>query len=129
MLLSAQGRATEAVSMIDAELASLGPPTKVNERAVAAALRVAARVHALANDFEGSKALAQQAVELAQRLARDPTHSADVGESLLLLAQAQQHLGDRVACGPTARRATAALEYGLGTQHALTQAARGLCAQ
>jgi len=53
-----------------------------------------------ATDLERARFLARQAVEVSQHLARDPAHSADVGDSLLLLAQ-----GRRSSAPVTARRA------------------------
>ena len=53
------------------------------------------------------------AVAASRSLARDPTKSADVGESLLLLAQAQQALGRPGEAVDSAKRAAPALTASL----------------
>jgi hypothetical protein len=61
----------------------------------------------------------------AQRIARDPARSADVGEALLQLARVQRSLGDAQAA-VTAQRAAAALAAGLGVEHALVREAEAM---
>jgi hypothetical protein len=49
--------------------------------------------------------------------------SADVGDTLLLLAQAQRGLGQSAAAADTARRAVIPLQAALGASHPLTREA------
>ena len=124
--LLAQGLAAQSAQEIDAELARLGPATMKNAVARGAALRVAARVYGAAGNPQRALQAAADAVAMAQRVARDPARSADVGEALLLLAQAQRNTGDATRSTTTAQRAAASLAVGLGENHALTRAARSM---
>ncbi len=118
-----QGRLEEAATLIETELKRLtgAPPTP----AAAAALRVAAQVRLASGDAAGARAMAGAAVAAAERVARDADRSADVGEALLRLAQAERAAGDPHAHA-TAQRAAAALAAGLGEAHALVAEAQAL---
>jgi eukaryotic-like serine/threonine-protein kinase len=100
------------------------PPGAPATPARAIALRIAAR--AALHDGDGVLALqrARDAVAVAERVARDPLRSAEVGESLLQLARAEQANGS--VASDTARRAAEALGAGLGPAHALTREALAL---
>ena len=87
---------------------------------------MAVRVHAAAGAADRARQLAAEAVSMAERIARHPQRSADVGESLLLLARAEQRVGHDEVAAATARRAAQALAGGLGDEHPLTQAALAL---
>lgn len=63
---------------------------------------------------------ARKAVQLFEDNTLDPDQSADVGEALLVLAQAESALGDESAARRTVERASTALSNGLGTEHELT---------
>jgi hypothetical protein len=63
---------------------------------------------------------------MAERIARLPQRSADVGESLLLLARAEHRLGRHGVAAATAQRAAQALADGLDGAHPLTRAALAL---
>ena len=125
----ARGSLPEALQAIDRELARLGHPPAAPSLAQAAALRVAARVHAAAGDTARALSVASDAVAAAERVARDPARSADVGEALLLLAQAQGMAGNAEAASASAQRAASALANGLGAEHSLARAALALVAR
>jgi serine/threonine-protein kinase len=127
-LLLAQGKAEQAREQIEHELERIGPATMRNSVPRATALRVAARIHAATGDPARALQAAREAVAASEQVARDPAHSADVGEALLLLAQAQQRSGERALCVSTAQRAASSLASGLGENHRLTRAARALSA-
>jgi eukaryotic-like serine/threonine-protein kinase len=91
----------------------------------AIALRIAARAALADGDVAHALPLARDSVAVAERVARDPARSAEVGESLLQLARAEQ-ANDGAAAADTARRAAEALRAGLSPAHALTQAALAL---
>jgi hypothetical protein len=93
---------------------------------LATALRVAARVQLASGNAARAQQWAANAVAVSERLARDPSKSADVGEGLLLLAQAQRLLGQNAESAATARRAAQSLSGGLGEGHQLTQEALAL---
>jgi hypothetical protein len=80
-------------------------------------------VHTAAGDTALALQSAKDAVAAAERIARDPERSADVGEARLLLARAQQAAGAAHEASATARLAAAALSHGLGDNHALTRQA------
>jgi len=125
-LLLARGAHADAARTIDAELTRIGQPGK-DSNALAATLMLGARVHAATGDeLPQATRLAQAAVGVAERIARVPQHSADVGEALLVLAQAQRRSGDVASSAATAQRAALSLANGLGPQHALTLEAQAL---
>ena len=119
----AQGATASARSILDVELQRLGDGDSV---ARAAALRMAARVHAAAGETPRAVQIGRDAVAAAERVARDPQRSADVGEALLLLAQAQRAAGAGTDAAASAERAAVALSSGLGDAHSLTREARAL---
>ncbi len=118
----ARGDAAAVAATVAQALAQPGPPS---------AARVAlhtldARAALAAGQPERALQRAGQAVALAERVARQPAHSADVGEALLVLARAEQAAGRPAA--ETARRAAEALRASLGASHALTRDALALAA-
>jgi eukaryotic-like serine/threonine-protein kinase len=106
------------------ELEAALPPGAPATPARAGALRLAARAALHDGDVAHALRLARESVALAERVARDPARSAEVGESLLQLARAEQASGGMAA--DTARRAAEALRAGLGPAHALTREALAL---
>jgi tetratricopeptide (TPR) repeat protein len=124
--LLAQGLAARAAQEIDYEIARIGPSTMKNAIALGAALRVAARVYYADGNPQRALQAATDAVAMAQRVARDPARSADFGEALLLLAQAQRSAGDAAHSASTAQRAAVSLAAGLGENHPLTREARSM---
>jgi len=126
ILLLAQKDTSDATRLIEEELARLRQTSGKSDVLLAAALRVAAKVHLAANNPQGALNFATEAAALSEHTARDSTHSAHVGEALLLLAQAQHALGKRTEAGLTAKRATVSLVNALGEEHELTRSARAL---
>ncbi len=124
----AQGLTAEAARLIDVEFARIGHPGAKDSIALAAALRVAARIHLAAGDAQRALQAAQAAAGVAERVARDPRRSADFGEALLLLADAQRLAGNGEAA-TTAQRAVLSLTNGLGENHALTREAQKMAAR
>jgi serine/threonine-protein kinase len=125
-LLLAQRALPQAEQVIEDELAAIGHPTARDSAALATALRVAARVQLASGNGGTAQQRAADAVAVSERVARDPAKSADVGEGLLLLAQAQRALGQDAESAETARRAARSLSSGLGEGHRLTQEALAL---
>jgi tetratricopeptide (TPR) repeat protein len=112
-----------AAEVIDAGLAKIGYPRAKESAALGAALRLGSRAQIVRSDRMRALQMAQAAVAVSEKVARDPAHSADVGEALLILAQAQQMRGPPEDAAATARRAHRALTHGLGGEHRLTREA------
>jgi hypothetical protein len=125
-LLLARGDATRAAALIEAELTRMGHPGARSTLALAAALRVAARVSLALADAPRAQAFATAALAASGGIARNPAASADVGEALLWLAHAQRLAGSTPDATSTAQRALPALASGLGDEHRLTREARML---
>ena len=125
-LLLARRALPQAAEVIDDEITAIGFPTVKASVPLASALRVAARVQLESGNTERAQQRAADALAVSERLARDPAKSADVGEALLLLAQAQRVNGQASASASTARRAAQSLAGGLGDAHSLTRTARAL---
>ena len=120
----AQGQTLAAQQTIDAALAQTQDP-QVKHSAAAAALHCLAARAAIADKQPETALLrARAAVAVAERVARDPARSADVGEAWLCLAHAEQAAGRPSA--ESARRAAEALRAGLGNAHARTAEALAL---
>jgi hypothetical protein len=81
-----QGQAAEARETIGAELTRLGHPQAAPSLALLEALRIAAQAERAGGEGARADALAQQVLDTAQRLARDPARSADVAAARQLLA-------------------------------------------
>jgi len=88
--------------------------------------RTAAIVALARGDAAAADALAAEASKIAEEVARDPAASADVGEGLLLRAQAKIAEGNSAAAKPLLQRAAVSLAGGLGAEHPLTQLAEQL---
>ncbi|MEO8925396.1 MAG: hypothetical protein ABI330_21690, partial [Caldimonas sp.] len=125
-LLLAQGAGAQAERRIGQELARIDALASSDERPRAATLRIGARIALAVGDTALAEKRASAAVASASRLTRDPAHSADVGEGLLLLAQAQQAAGQRRSAVASARRAAISLTAGLSASHPLTRQAVAL---
>jgi len=125
----AQGRPADAAEIVERELARLDASTFKDPVARAAALRTGARVRLALGDAGGALERARAAVAESQRAARDPARSADVGEALLIEAQAQRASGDAAGALRAAERAAGALTGGLGSEHPLTRAAQAFAAR
>jgi ATP/maltotriose-dependent transcriptional regulator MalT len=133
-LLLARGETLRAGPVVEAELARLGyagaQPSLPSPAApsLATALCVAAQVSLALADARRAEAFASAAVAVSVGVARAPEASADVGEALLRLAQAQGLAGSATQSRASAQRAAGALAAGLGDEHRLTLQARGLMA-
>ncbi|WP_341889454.1 serine/threonine-protein kinase [Variovorax sp. YR752] len=121
-----QGRVDEGRALIDAELRRLGHPGAITGIAGANALRTAARVQLAAGDAAQAEALARAAQAAAERIARAPARSADVGEATLLIAQACRGRGAAAEAMAAATQAAAVLKASLGEAHPLTREAQAL---
>jgi tetratricopeptide (TPR) repeat protein len=120
-----RGKFPAANATIDAEIARIRS-TRHGARALANALREAARIHLAAGDNDKAVVVANEAVAASRQIARNTAASADVGEALLLLAQAQRSAGQRSESASTARNAAQALGAGLADDHRLTREALAL---
>ena len=87
------------------------------------ALQEAARIGLAQQRFADARRDAEKSATLLARRARKPELSANVGESLLLLARAERGIGDVESSKRTAARAFDALRSGLGADHELTREA------
>ena len=126
-LLLARGYPGAAMATLEPELMQLKErPVAGTPNALAAALRVAVEAKLALGDTTAALALATEAVAAAQRSARDPARSADVGQALLLLALAQRAAGHAGAAAVAAERAAGPLLAGFGPQHASVHAARSI---
>ncbi|MFN0186970.1 MAG: protein kinase domain-containing protein [Aquabacterium sp.] len=124
-LLLARGQTDAALQSVRAGRDALPPPPAQSHlRAEWAVL--AANAQLKKGDAAAAQAEARIALAEYERIARDPARSADVGESLLLLARAQAAAGDAAAARASAARAAAALAAGYGERHGLTEQARQL---
>lgn len=90
------------------------------------ALLTAARIAMADRRTADAVRYATDALRIYERRALEATHSADVGESLLILAMAQKPAGDPRVSGDRVRRAYEALRYGLGPGHSLTRTAAAM---
>jgi serine/threonine-protein kinase len=118
----ARGNAASVPALVEIALAQPGPASAAR----VALLNLDARAALAMGQRERALQRAGEAVAVAERVAREPRHSADCGEALLGLAQAERALGRPAAA--TARRAAEALTHGLGATHALTREALALAA-
>ena len=125
-LLLARGMLPQAVQAIEAELDATRMPVAKDSLGLAAALLVAARIELAMARADSARSYASLALAMSERLARDPSKSAYVGEALLVLARAQGLLGDGSASIQAAKRAALSLENGLGTEHRMTREALSL---
>ena len=112
-----------AAEVIDAGLAHIGYPRVKESAALGAALRLGSRAQIARSNRDRALQMAEAAVSVSEKVARDPSHSADVGEALLILAQAQHMWGRPEDAAANARRAQRALAHGLGDEHRLTREA------
>jgi tetratricopeptide (TPR) repeat protein len=119
-LLLANNRLDEAQRKIDAVLHDLRAPNTGGYGYLAPALALSSRIFLAEHAWADAERTATEALALYDQLARDPAASADVGETLLLLARAQVGLGQSGVAGDTARRAIIPLKAALGATHPLT---------
>lgn len=103
-LAMARGEFEAARQAIDSALSKLSyAPDGDLSPGASAAFVCASKIYLQLGDGARSTELAKQALALAERVARDPTASADIGEALLALGKAQQAAGDPNAAAILAR--------------------------
>jgi serine/threonine-protein kinase len=119
-LLLAKGDSAAARQQIDKVIEQLSAPATRGNDYYGAALLVSARIALAERRFRDAEKTATEALTLFRNRARRPELSADVGESLLLLAQAQKGLGQMGAAVDSARLAQTSLAAGLAPDHPLT---------
>ena len=124
-LLAAQGRLDDAHLMIAALVANLhGYPQGADS--LPGAQKLNADIALAQHHYAESRDLATLSLNAFSARAREPGHSADVGEAALILAQARVALDDMPGAREAARQAAASLAYGLGEQSDLTKRAAAL---
>jgi hypothetical protein len=121
-----QGRPNDAAATLDPLLAQLRSPDGNAVLNLPLALLVAGRI-ALAQGRDSQAAdLARQSLAGYKTRARDPDHSADVGDASLLLAQSLAGMNDREGSHQAAQQAYVSLAYSLGEDHESTRQALAL---
>ncbi len=118
-----------ARATIEALLKSVGYPEQNSLPVLRTALPAAAQIALAGRNLAAAQTYASAAVEYADKQARDPTHSADRGRALLLLARAQHAGGDDAAAAQTLRQALPSLAGGLGPDHVEVTDARTLLSE
>ena len=116
--------AQQAIGSLLRDLEQPGP----TQGPLTAALALAAEIALAANDTAAASQLATRAVARAEKEARDPARSAEVGRLRLILGKVRLAQGDRDGARATIDTAVPALAGGLGPDHALTREARQLIA-
>ncbi len=119
-LLLARGNLQEARQRSEALLPQLRDAKDARHAALGTALLTAARVAVADQRYGDAQQLADEALALFRPMARNVDASADVGEALLLSAQAQRGLGDLAKAQTAAAAAVVPLSSGLGADHPLT---------
>jgi len=113
---------------IDEALAVSGYGTSKPERTLKSALLGAARIALAMNQHADAEKFATAALQISERNARRTDSSADVGQALLLLAQATAHTASAATLRSRLERATRCLSNGLHPEHRLTAEARKMLA-
>lgn len=113
-LAMARGNYTAAREHIEAALGKMSyAPDQDLSPGASAALTTASKVYLQLGDVTKANESAREALALAERVARDPTASADIGDALLALGNAQQAQRDPAAAA-TLARANETLRKALG---------------
>ncbi|MBM0107153.1 protein kinase [Steroidobacter sp. S1-65] len=103
-LAIARGQPELARQAIDAALSKMSYARGAElSPGASAALTSASIIYLQLGDAARSLSLAREALALAERVARDPTRSADIADALLALGRAQQAQGDASATATLAR--------------------------
>jgi tetratricopeptide (TPR) repeat protein len=124
----ARGNLRSAHKHRDAALELAGYGTKHPERALVKVLLVAADVALAEGAGADAERFARDALAICEPIARGLNTSADVGESLLKLAQAQISMGRNAGTRALLERAVRCLTNGLDANHPLTAEGRKLLA-
>jgi serine/threonine protein kinase len=118
-----RGDAAAALQSANVSLAAMAGSANGKPLDVHASLNLAARAALASGRPADGEHLARQMLDVAESVARGPDTSADVGEALLLLAEAEIAQGRATEAQPLLERATRCLTNGLGADHALTREA------
>ena len=108
------GHPDEGRQRLETFLASQGYPLTPAPVALQPALLSAARVTLVLKDFRTAENYARDALRISESLARGPDTSADVGESLLVLARIERAEHHPMEARPMLTRALRCLTEGLG---------------
>jgi serine/threonine protein kinase len=123
-----RGDAAAALQSANASLAAMAGVAKGKPLDERLSLNLAARAAlALGRSADGER-FARQLLGKVEPVARGPDTSADVGEALLLLAEAEIAQGRATEAQPLLERAARCLANGLSAEHALTREALALAA-
>ena len=125
----AQGHPEDARRTLDSLLPQLRQPQGDRRTLLPWALQRSTRVALAQSRYADAVGLASELLQEAERRARNPEASADVGEASLLLAQAKGASGDKPGMQDAARAAVRSLSASLGRDHALTREGYTLLAQ
>ena len=115
-----------AVQLIDASLTRFDYPRKTDGLNLSSALSMASRIYLKDGRADQAEKFANEALRIAESIARDARQSADVGEALLVLSAARLAQGDQATARSLVARAVEALTNGLGEAHTLTASAKAL---
>jgi serine/threonine-protein kinase len=121
----ARGNLSSASSQAAALLAAIGYPQKRDVPLLKVLLPTLARLALAQGDPARAQTYAEDALSVAQSVARPGGHSADVGEALLLMCKAQK-LAGRPVGRDAVTRAVSDLQASLGSEHSLTRDAQAL---
>ena len=122
----AQDQKEEAQKFVDHARTYLDKPSATTPFYSIRLNRTAAIVALAKGDSTAADTFAAESLRIAESVARDASASADVGEALLLQAQAKIARGENESARPLLEQASTSLEGGLGTDHPLTQLAKDL---
>jgi serine/threonine-protein kinase len=126
LLRSADAQAARQV--IEQLFKEIDYPAQTSSWVLRGALPLAAEIALARHDLAGAEAYAAAGAALARKAARDVTQSADLGRTLVLLAQAQHARGRDAAAMQSLREAMPALSGGLGPEHREVGEAQALLA-
>jgi serine/threonine protein kinase len=121
-----QGDPAAALQSANASIAMIEGGSNSKTLDERGSLNLAARAELALGQGASAEQFARRALAKAEAVARGPDTSADVGEALLLLAQAEIAQGRASEAQPLLERAVRCLTNGLGADHALTHEAVAL---
>ncbi len=118
-----------AERMIGELLEGLDYPQSVDGPGTYTALTMAARIAIVGQDYDAALTYANDAYDIAIKLARDPDLSADVGTALLLRGKSKLALNNKPDANRDLQRALVSLGNGYGSEHTSTREVRALLAE
>jgi tRNA A-37 threonylcarbamoyl transferase component Bud32/tetratricopeptide (TPR) repeat protein len=125
-LLLAQGHPAQARSQLDPLIATARDTKGGSGSSLGAALLLSSRIAIAQGHPKDAESAAREALSFSEKRARQLELSADVGEALLVLAEAQRAGSDPSGARESAGRAVVALTNSLGADHPLTREALAL---